>query len=327
VPLDDARTMTVDVLGQYARGVNPHDIRLAGRKEPTLGDLWKHWLETHAKPHKKSWREDERQYNAFLKRWASRKLSAITRAAVQQLHRTIGEKHGHYAANRMLALLSAMFAMASQVGHRGENPAKGVKRFKEESRDRFLSADELERFFAALHQEPNETIKDFFFVALLTGARRANVQALRWENLNLEMQLWRIPGAVAKSGAPIVVPLVPAVVEIVARRQQTAGGSPWVFASYGKTGHLVEPKAAWQRLLKRANLEDLHVHDLRRTLGSWQAMTGASLPIIGKSLGHSQPSTTAIYARLQLDPVRQSVQTAADAILAADKARNSQPVE
>jgi integrase len=61
----------------------------------------------------------------------------------------------------------------------------------------------------------------------------------------------------------------------------------------------------------------LRIHDLRRSLGSWQAITGASLPIIGKSLGHKSPDATMIYARLSLDPVRQSVNTATAAMMEA----------
>ena len=79
----------------------------------------------------------------------------------------------------------------------------------------------------------------------------------------------------------------------------------------------MEPKKAWARLLERAGIENLRIHDLRRTLGSWQAKTGASLAIVGKSLNHKSHSTTAIYARLDLDPVRESVDRATGAILAA----------
>ncbi|MNF67858.1 integrase [compost metagenome] len=65
------------------------------------------------------------------------------------------------------------------------------------------------------------------------------------------------------------------------------------------------------------DMTDLRIHDLRRTLGSWQAKTGASLTIIGKSLNHKTHQATAIYARLDLDPVRQSVNTATQAMLEA----------
>ena len=79
----------------------------------------------------------------------------------------------------------------------------------------------------------------------------------------------------------------------------------------------MEPKKAWATLLKAAGIKNLRIHDLRRTLGSWQARTGASLPIIGKSLNHKTHQATAIYARLDLDPVRQSVNTATTAMMEA----------
>lgn len=84
-----------------------------------------------------------------------------------------------------------------------------------------------------------------------------------------------------------------------------------------KTGHLVEPKKAWARILIRAGIENLRIHDLRRSLGSWQAKTGASLSIIGESLNHKSVNTTQIYARLDIDPVRDSMNKATGAMLEA----------
>jgi len=101
------------------------------------------------------------------------------------------------------------------------------------------------------------------------------------------------------------------------RARQGSSSSIWVFPGTGVTGHLVEPKKAWKRVLERAGISNLRIHDLRRTLGSWQAKTGASLVIVGKSLNHKSPSTTAIYARLDLDPVRESVERATGAMLVA----------
>ncbi len=83
-----------------------------------------------------------------------------------------------------------------------------------------------------------------------------------------------------------------------------------------KAGHLADPKKAWARILARAGLENLRIHDLCRTMGSWQAKTGASLVIIGKSLNHKYTTTTDIYARLDLDPVRASVEKATTAMFA-----------
>jgi integrase len=140
---------------------------------------------------------------------------------------------------------------------------------------------------------------------------------MRFADLNLAEATWRIP--VTKNGQALTVHLTAEALEILRRRQAASGGSPWVFPGGKKNqaGHLNSPKGAWARICKRAGLENLRMHDLRRTLGSWQAATGASLPVIGKSLGHKSQATTAVYARLNLDPVRASVDTAVAAMLAA----------
>ncbi|MGD0898890.1 MAG: tyrosine-type recombinase/integrase [Thermoguttaceae bacterium] len=313
--VENARKACEAASGSVAAGKDPLAERRAARHEQTFGGLFAFWLE-HAKSRKRTWKEDERQYKVFLKPWANRRLSAIKRTDIQALHARVGEKNGIYAANRLLALVRAMFNKAPDMGFSGGNPAVGIQKFKEESRDRFLRPDELKAFFTALLAE-TELFQAFFTLALLTGARRANVQAMRWEDISFDLGFWRIPDT--KSGNPVVVPLSPQAMEILRSHKERCKPGPWVFPSHGKTGHLMEPKSAWKRLLTHAGLSDVRVHDLRRTLGSWQAITGASLPVIGKSLGHSQPSTTAIYSRLTLDPVRESVQKANTAMLQASR--------
>jgi integrase len=107
----------------------------------------------------------------------------------------------------------------------------------------------------------------------------------------------------------MLVPLVGEVLEILTRRRLTAS-SVFVFPSYGKTGHMVEPKAGWDRIKKTAGLVDVRLHDLRRTMGSYQTISGASTAIVGKTLGHKSPASTAVYARMTLDPVRESMEKA-----------------
>ena len=92
--------------------------------------------------------------------------------------------------------------------------------------------------------------------------------------------------------------------------------SDWVFPSNkSKSGHFEDPKRPWQELLRRAGIENLRLHDLRRTMGSYQAISGSSLHIIGKSLGHKSTSATQVYARLSADPIRESMQKATDRML------------
>jgi integrase len=105
----------------------------------------------------------------------------------------------------------------------------------------FLQADELPRFFQSLAEEPSIAMRDFILLALLTGARRANLCAMRWAEINLADSVWRIPDT--KNGTPQNVTLCPEAVEILkARQEATAGG--FVFPGTGASGHMVEPKKA-----------------------------------------------------------------------------------
>jgi integrase len=155
--------------------------------------------------------------------------------------------------------------------------------------------------------------RDYILISLLTGARKSNVLSMKWKDIDFDEALWKIPET--KNGDPQTIPLSTQSMELLLERKEEAN-SIWVFPSASsKIGHLVEPKRTWQALLKKANLEDVRLHDLRRTHGSWQAITGASSFIIGKALGHKSQSSTAIYARLDTDPVRISTQKATDEML------------
>jgi len=304
---------------------NPDELLTKRRQrpaEPTLADLWACWWE-HATAHKrpKSQAEDKRQYETFLRRWAKRRLADITRQDIATLHQRIGEKSGRYAANRLLALLSAMWTEGRRAGLvTGENPSQGVRRFREEKRDRWLDADELRRLLNALG-EAEADAGDFMTLCLLTGARKSNVLTMRWEHIDLRLCLWTIPAAEAKAGDPVVIPLVRPAADILASRLEQANGGPWVFPGSGKSGHMGEPRREWYRVRKLAGLPDVRLHDLRRTMGSWLANAGTSLQVIGKALGHRDLKSTEVYARLSVDPVREAVDKATRAMLETDGAK------
>jgi integrase len=196
-------------------------------------------------------------------------------------------------------------------GWEGTNPAAKIHKFKEQKRDRFILHDELPKFMEALEVEPNRDMRDFFLMCLYTGARCGNVMSMRWEDIDFSIKEWRIPDT--KNGEPVRIPLIKEALEILGDRSWLKESSmPWIFPGHGKSGHLKEPNVAWKRILSRAGLKNLRIHDLRRTLASYQAIAGTSLLIIGKSLGHKSPQSTAIYARLSNDPVRASMESALD---------------
>lgn len=314
--LDKARAKALEVNSQIAEGINPQEKKQAIRKEITLGELWEMYLERHAKLHRSSWTNDASIYRLHLKHWESNKLSYITVERIRNLHTKIGQEKGTVTANHVHSLLRLMLNKAIEWGWNKPNPAYAVKRFKEYSRERFLSREEMQRFLAALNDEPNITIRDFFYIALFTGARRSNVEAMRWQNVDFNTANWTIPHT--KNGKPHTVPLVKPAIEILQRRKLSTN-SEWVFSSNkSASGHITNPLYAWYQIIKRADIENLRIHDLRRTLGSWQAALGSNSYVIGKSLGHSSQHATAIYARLDLNPVRQSVDNAVQAMLEPD---------
>lgn len=317
--IEQARTEATRLNGLLVQGINPNTDARALKTETTLQDLFDHFLQHRrnkrgaflSEKTKRSYRYD---FGLYLSKWSKRKLSQFKDTDFGKLHTEIGKKHPT-TANRVIAMASSLFSYANEEKlFKGENPAYGIKKYPETKRDRFLQADELPAFFSALTEEENDTLRDYFLISLLTGARRSNVQEMQWSLINFDRAEWRIP--TTKNGEPQTVTLTAEALEILLSRK-TDNAGPWVFPGTGATGHIVEPKKAWKRVLERAGIDDLRIHDLRRTLGSWQAKTGASLAIVGKSLNHKSPSTTAIYARLDLDPVRESIDRATGAMLAA----------
>ena len=242
------------------------------------------------------------------------KLSKIDRYVIANIHSQITKTGRRISANRIIGIISSVFGWGRSVGLCENNPVLGIRRNKETSRERFIQGDELPRFFQSLADETNETLRDYILISLLTGARRSNACSMRWQDINFERAEWRIKET--KNGSPQTVTLSPEAIEVLINRKHS-DQTEFVFPGNGSKGYLAEPRRGWKRILARAGIVDLRIHDLRRTLGSWQAKTGASLVIIGKSLNHKNPSTTAIYARLDLDPVRESVNTATSAMLTA----------
>lgn len=316
--IERARGAAAKVNAEIENGASPAKVKRAHREEPTFQAVFDLFIPGKRKRDgrplsertKKDYQDSLRIHLGSIK---NVKLSQITRDDVRRVHASATKKSAA-SANRALAIISSVFNYAiDELGiYDGANPASRIKKNYEAPRERFAQADELPRLFAAMAKDP---LGGFFMLALLTGARRANLQAMRWADIDLDAAIWRIQ--MTKNGTPQNVALSPEAVEVLRSRKEAAGDSRFVFPGTGATGHLVEPKKAWKRILDDAELDDLRIHDLRRTLGSWQAKTGASLSIIGKSLNHKTHQATAIYARLDLDPVRASVNTATTAMLAA----------
>lgn len=309
--------------GKPARTVKP--------RKKTLGDIWEWHLKHNLKPGKRNWQKIERRWNNHLAHWAKKPLDQIKRVDVKELQTAIAEGGiidgkrwgGKYASNEVMDLLRTLFDVAIDNEDHDANPTLRIRKYQQVERARYLQAEELPAFFNAL-DSLSPTFADAMRIALFTGARRANVFSMRWDEINFESERWMIPGEKNKSKRLITLPLSEVALAILLKRkldQQQAGQvTGWVFPSRvrGKT-HVKWPKYALNKLREVAELKDFRMHDLRRTLGSWQANDNESELTISKSLGQTSTAATKVYARLHLDTVRRAIENAVAAISAAGK--------
>ena len=297
---DEARERAISMAAEISKGTVPERLR----KRRTFGELADLYLERHA-PRKRSVRNDRAILRNHLSGWRPRALSEITQHDLERLHAELG-RTAPYQANRAVALLRKMFNLALDWGlFLGENPAAGIRFYPEEKRQRYLMPDELPRVFAALQDEKNEHARAAFVTAILTGARRQEVLEMKWDDLNLDRAIWRVPQA---SGGPAHT--IPLPTQLVGLLQQLpkAAGNPYVFLGEVVGGHLVNMKRAWHRIRVKAKIADVRIHDLRRTFGAWLMASGESLALIGQVLNHRSPATTAGYVSLKLDPIREALE-------------------
>jgi integrase len=323
--VEQARKSAATILSDIALGNNPQENKRRENDEPTLHDLFQNYLNGHARIRCVRVADMEKDFSRYFADWQDRKSSTIHRTDAQSRITSIHRDHGSGGANHALVLMKAVANWNIRHGYiNGENPWAGIKAFRMKSRERFLLPDEMTRFFAVLNKLDSDVVRDYIKLSLLTGARQANVLSMRWEDINFDLAVWRIP--LTKNGDSHTIPLTAPALAILNERHAKSQ-SEWVLPGKVPGCHLVEPKRVWHRLLADAKISDLRLHDLRRTLGSYMAIGNQSLQIIGKALGHKSTQATQIYARLTHDPVRKALEQAhADMLAAAGLASDNNVV-
>lgn len=339
--LTQARVLAKVRLSEVLQGVDPMERRRQELHGTTFGDLAREFMDKHSRPKKGDCSNDEQKLADYvLPAWKNLKVEAITAADAARLHHRIGnfeckppkrpgqqEKErwgGKTCANRTLSLVRKMFNMAnSLVGidcSGPKNPAIGIEFYPERKRDRFVTRTELPKLAKAIAAEGDPFLKALIWCYLLTGMRKSELRVLEWKNVDLVRGELRLEdtkaGRTTRMTVAHYLPITAAVrsiLEALPRFQD----NPYVFCGRRDRKPLVNIDDSWQRIRKAAGLEDVWIHDLRRTLGSWMAEAGVSLPLIGKTLNHSNPSTTQRYARFQLDPVAKVLEDHGSSLMAS----------
>lgn len=310
--VDQARAVAKDWAADVRRGGDPAQIRSGERDAPIMTTLFERYLKEYAAKRKKtsSLANDARMIEKELvPAFGRMRVKDVSRQKIRAYH--AGLEDTPYEANRRLALLSKVFSYGADDLEwiaRGDHPVKGIARYKETGRRRYLSSDEIARLGAALKKAEDcqlgRAITRHAIVAirllLLTGARRGEILSLKWQEVNLERGCLELGDS--KTGRREVY-LSPAARELLANLPRV-DGNPHVIIGAKPGSHMVNLKDSWAAIRKEAGLEDVRIHDLRHTFASLGVRSGMSLLLIGKLLGHTSQQTTQRYAHLNDDPLR-----------------------
>lgn len=342
---DQARDTARRFAAQVADGGDPAGVREERRKAPTISALLDKYLAEHVrirnKPSTQAQVTDlvDRVIRPALGRF---KVTEVSRSDVAGFHSGLSDRP--ITGNRALAALSKAFSLAEVWGFRPDNsnPCRRIEKFKETPRERFLSTKEFQvlgEVLARAEKEPlsfagpdgepivvraNPEAVRAIRLMIFTGMRTGEVRGMRWEHLDLDQGVVTLPDS--KTGKK-VVQLPPAAIEVILE-----GGRPPLWKGYvirgGKKNDpevaIVNLKATWGAVRKVANLPDVRPHDLRHSFASVAVAGGASLPIIGALLGHSEAKTTQRYAHLANDPLRQAASSVAATIAQSMLAKPSE---
>ncbi len=297
--LEEARRKAKALLGQVASQQDPQDNKDQMRNALTITELAAAYIEHYAKLKKRSWKQDESLLKSLLIPTLGTRLAiTVATADIQQIHTEKGSIHPG-TANNFLIVVRKLFNWAPTAGHLPNghaNPAVGITGFPKRKRRRFLTTAEMPRFIQALEEEDSEYAKHALWLLLLTGLRMRELLKAKWADIDWDAGTLFV--GLTKNGEPLLAPLSDEALARL-RRIPRLANNPYIICGKSQGEHFRELGPVLRRILKRAEIENLRVHDLRRTVGSWLAQGGTTLHLIGDVLNHLDPKTTAGYAYFQ----------------------------
>lgn len=330
---DRARAEALRLLGLVEAGRDPAREKTDRRKAETVADFALRFMDGHVRAHNKARTVEEVRRNLekyVLPALGGITLRDLTREDVKDFH--VKMKATPYAANRCLALVSKMLSTAEEWGAlpNGSAICRRMTKFKEKARERYLSGDELLALGGALKEAEADGLNPhglaIIRLLVLTGARRREIETLRWDEVKLDRGILNLSDS--KTGEK-VINLPPAALAVLSSYPREYG-TPYVFPASSVRKPRPDPETGeptpapyqglmkvWRNVRKRAGLEDVRIHDLRHTYASFAVAGGMSLPLIGALLGHKRSATTERYAHLAAAPVRQAADRVGDAVAAA----------
>lgn len=305
--LDEARRKAITYLGKVAANEDPQEESDQLRSQRSMAELCTAFIENQAKKKRVAWKDDESCLRRrILPRLKSRATATIVTADIEAIHSEVGTEHP-YAANRFLEVVRKMFnwgKVAGIVPKDHANPAMGIGRFPERKRKRFITTVEMPKFIRALESEDNDYARHGLWLLLLLGLRSKELLNAKWNDIDWDIGTLFI--GLTKNGEPLLAPLSDAALarlKVVPR----VGNNPYIICGRTPGRPLTDLGEPLKRVVARAGLQNIRVHDLRRTVGSWLAQSGVSLHLIGDVLNHRDLRTTLGYAYFQTQHRREEL--------------------
>jgi integrase len=330
ITCEQARNIARQWLAQVAKGEDPSLTKQNTRKLLSISEFIDEYLERYASQLKAKTLKEEKSIleNHIKQRLGKLSINTADRQEIMHLHQSM--KKTPYLANRVLETVNKLFNLATKWGYRTDsvNPCIFVDKYKEKSRDRFLSNEELATLSDVLnnceieHIEMPEAILAIRLL-LLTGCRKNEICQLQWDWIDFSEQRINLPDS--KTGKKTIYLSAPAI-ELLQQATRIEG-NPYVLAGRGGEGNYVSLQKAWVRIRAKAGITDVRLHDLRHSFASMAASGGLNLYMIGKLLGHTQQSTTQRYAHLVGKPLQEANNMVADRIMGAMSGKTAEVIE
>ena len=302
VTADQARAEAKNALSIVRTGGDPAGAKAQRKAAKTVADMIEHYLKHYAVDSQlrpSTIRQARLVFeNHVLPKLGKTKLVDVKPADVRRVHAATNEASGRYMANRALAYLRKVFSLAIEAGERIDNPAKGVKSFPEDKRERYLSDDEAARFFKAVDGLEDQNAADALRLLLLTGARRGEVLGARFDQFDLDAGVWTKPSAHTKQKKTHRLILDGPALEIVRALRAADPFGVFLFPGKDRSKPRADLKRPWESVRTTADLKGITIHSLRHSHASFLISVGVPLAVVGRGLGHTQAATTQRYAHV-----------------------------
>lgn len=318
--LAEAKEAVKTLKAEIALGADPRAEEKARLAVITYDTFFDEYYLPYAKNHKRSWDRDEELYRLRIRpAFGQRRLNDVTRLQIQKFHaKLMNEGLAAATANHHIKLIRRMLNLAIEWNViSGPNPASRIEMFAEDNQiERYMGDAELQRLLEVLRTDKRQGVCRIALFLLSTGARLNEALSAKWEHVDVEKRIWRVPATNSKSKRMRAIPLNDAAMAEI-NALDTKGEYEHLFINKRTKLPYVNIAKVWEDLREKAGLPKLRLHDLRHQFASFLVNDGQSLYTVQQILGHSDPSVTQRYAHLSVTALQNAANSASKQIQSA----------